>query len=790
MKKYFLYMLSIAVVTCLLLTGQQSNAQVYKQFEGVGTYRNALPYDELVEGKTEISEDDFVLPPNNQKDIELNDGYYELPLGFTYRFNGVDYTSVWISINGFITFNQPPSLVEVARDPKGLFRIDNSTPNNVIAPFWGDHKYRSSKEVSNAVPKNKYAKTSINYKPGTYEIEDPKNPGVMITRKMMLIEWENLNVCYADTINDIPVEYPGNVSSFLLIMYQGVNDADARQGNIEFKYDFYGPIPSQPVPSEKSNVLYASVGFKGEGFGLGDRADFINALHNGRYGGSNPLPAIAKDQQTSTKLCELMPPSGSNDYSIIAYSFYSVNDAKVWGDGDADMSKAEGGRHYTKREQQNFYVTINDVRTIMRSVVTGDKLDSAYAEAAYHADVHHDGRYYYLVHRNVNNVINVVTEGYQRSDINGYVFDEDGNPVYCTDTFYIKKALPHEGGFGFLPYYGQNDNIMHVEIPSEGVSGTVTIISPDKPIDDYTLLVAKVRDSDIYFSRVDSVLNRKDMKISLKKRVNWRSQNIAEDLPPIITNYRKQLLWEADEKDASIILSYLGAKVPFLPWIHDDVIFNKNKIGNDIFATNINFNNIIKTKDNTYKVPVYVNGIVRGAVSSKFTLKDVDIINVESANADIFVDFSNNTKNIVLVGEGTFNESDPVAYLTINTENSELIANDVKFDGNNVANVYKKLNTNVELEGFDVLAQNIPNPVTNFTTFTVNLDEDGDYTLVITDILGNLVRTITNGNIKAGTSTFNWDCTNENGITVPNGTYFYRLIGNGSILTKRLVLSK
>ena len=84
----------------------------------------------------------------------------------------------------------------------------------------------------------------------------------------------------------------------------------------------------------------------------------------------------------------------------------------------------------------------------------------------------------------------------------------------------------------------------------------------------------------------------------------------------------------------------------------------------------------------------------------------------------------------------------------------------------------------------------MPNPVTNYTTFTVNLEADGNYSLVITDMLGNVVKTIQNGNMKAGTSTFNWDCTNENGEAVSNGTYIYRLIGNGNVLTKRLVLSK
>jgi len=82
---------------------------------------------------------DFRLYPNPQgrPDTALCDGYAKIPLGFSYRFNDNDYDSIYVSINGFITFEEPRGNSEITRDPKCLFRFDigGSIPNNVIAPY-------------------------------------------------------------------------------------------------------------------------------------------------------------------------------------------------------------------------------------------------------------------------------------------------------------------------------------------------------------------------------------------------------------------------------------------------------------------------------------------------------------------------------------------------------------------------------------------------------------------------------------------------------------------------------
>lgn len=802
MKKSFLYILGVAAIACFLLTTQQSKAQIYGQFSSIERYNYPGLFNIPANEKTEILKEDFILPPNNQQDIELNDGYYHLPLGFTYRYNNKDYTSVWISINGFVTFEAPPTLVEVARDPNGLFRIDNSTPNNVVAPYWGDHKYRTAAEKNNG-----YAVTSINYKDGTYEVADPDNLGNMLTRKYMLIEWKDLNVCYLDknTLDTLK----GNVYSFQVIIYQGPNDDDAKQGDIEFRYGEFGPLQSQLQidPTVKLGHAAAAIGFKGSGFGLGNVADFFNAIYNG-----GEEPASREDQIKSTKLSTLKPTSSDPKLSIVARVYYSTTDEKTWGDGDADMSKAIGGRHYQFREQQNRYVTINDVRTIMKSVVTGVKLDSSYANAAYHADVHHDGRYYYLVKTNDEKIgsLEVVFRGRLsdtplKDDDGNDVLDENGQIVFAfqKDTFDIKapqSIIDADASYGFSSHFGQNDNNIVLEFTDTKQIFTATLIPQSNEFyDDAVITVARVKDSDMDFDFIDKTLKDTvpNVILKLKKRINWRSQNIADDLPIMISDYKKQIHWEANEKDASIILSYLGAKVPQLPWIHEDVIYNggnKIRVNASEFADNANnirFDNIIKTSVDTYKVPVYLNGNINGTFSSKFTLDNANIIGFESNNADVFVDFSNETKNVVVVAEGNFSKETPVAYLTISTDENVLTANSVRFDGNDANNISAKLTTGVVVANeFDVLSQNYPNPVTNSTVFTVNVANSGNYELVITDILGNLVKTLVNADLAAGTTSYTWDCTNDRGEKVQNGTYIYRLIGENTSIMKRLVIAR
>jgi hypothetical protein len=104
----------------------------------------------------------------------------------------------------------------------------------------------------------------------------------------------------------------------------------------------------------------------------------------------------------------------------------------------------------------------------MRSVVTQVPLDSLHKQAAFHADVDHNGRYYYLTNRN-SGLVRV------------------GN---STDTFLLRKVGPYAGGHGFNPYYGQNANFMEIDfydmggIPIAQSVKRVRVLDPDNMLRD------------------------------------------------------------------------------------------------------------------------------------------------------------------------------------------------------------------------------------------------------------------------------------------------------------------
>jgi hypothetical protein len=63
------------------------------------------------------------------------DGTYELPIGFTFPFYSANYTTVHVSVNGFLTFDTPYMLYYSNYDLPGTSAF---IPGSMIAPWWDD----------------------------------------------------------------------------------------------------------------------------------------------------------------------------------------------------------------------------------------------------------------------------------------------------------------------------------------------------------------------------------------------------------------------------------------------------------------------------------------------------------------------------------------------------------------------------------------------------------------------------------------------------------------------------
>jgi len=459
------------------------------------------------------------------------------------------------------------------------------------------------------------------------------------------------------------------------------------------------------------------------------------------------------------------------------------------------MSKAEGGRH--RALPQNRFVTLNDVRTIMRSIVTQVPLDSLYKHSAFHADVDHNGRFYYLTggnpfitatHIKLERMTNNSPEGFSR------------------DTFWLRKAGAYSGDYGFNPYFGRNANYVTIDfsafdgfhnIPLAQKMQRVRFLdaaNDAKQEDfDYEIRVAlidqpqNIRDMFWEISGMSEQQQAGVLRFRLKKSIHWRNMNLRDSLPGMVTNAETQVFYEANERDASIILSYLGGRIPYLPWIYENPEFDgkgKSAIPYQL-ASNIVFDNAEINSNNQVVIPIYFNGIAENAKSAVFNL-NTNIINFESANSDVFVDFA--TNRAVIVADGYFAPNAPIAYLTV--ENiAQIEATDVRFDGQDASDVSYKLGSAENHFVDNMLAQNSPNPVVNHTTFEITIPETGNYSLMIYDLSGNVVKEIANGNFTANANyKFGWDATNANGEKVVDGTYIYVLTGENISISKKLVV--
>ncbi len=89
------------------------------------------------------------------------------------------------------------------------------------------------------------------------------------------------------------------------------------------------------------------------------------------------------------------------------------------------------------------------------------------------------------------------------------------------------------------------------------------------------------------------------------------------------------------------------------------------------------------------------------------------------------------------------------------------------------------------------LKQNYPNPFNPTTAISYQLSAVNNVTLRIYDVLGREVKTLVNNERQTpGTYTVIWNGTNEEGEHLSSGMYFYRLITEHGILTKKAVYLK
>lgn len=557
---------------------------------------------------------------------DRDDGYANLriaDLAFDYTFLGEKRTNLWVNVNGFITFQDPDLYSSIlTENPNGLFENSASYPEAVVAPFWGDHFLRLPNEQAVPSSNGRYVASEVSYVVvGSYP-----------TRRL-IIQWKNLNI-----MNEA---LPSSIGNFQAIFYEGYDNQFPSNfaGGIEFAY---GDVSNNPnTPLKTVQVYDATVGLKGgRAFGIGGQfTDFINGL---------TFNNISQAYTSQEKTILWRPTGGSNNGEGRRIFFRAIPRLYVdgWGDGDANLSQTRNRKHIGTKQQR--FVTAADARLILRwrlqdrSLPDSLKEDSLRLGNAYHADVNHDGRYYYSFR----------------------TFDN------LRDTSFWRRPI---------------------DVDTFGVR-----------------------------TRMDSIESMAGM---------------PPDAGPL-----RLIYYEANQQDAALILSYLSARVPSLPWIFDTIPNPKFNEDVDVKATDFFVKNVNRVSVDEYEVTLGLNGFTNSAMSLEFSVNG-DIVGLQSpstVNKNDEVDYiaDNSNSKVIVATSHHFNANDDVLTFRVKTLENTLELNGVNFDVRKRASKQVALNT--AETGLNLTVSPMPLQNTD-ATLTFGVEEAGIYEIALLSLTGEKV---------------------------------------------------
>ena len=96
----------------------------------------------------------------------------------------------------------------------------------------------------------------------------------------------------------------------------------------------------------------------------------------------------------------------------------------------------------------------------------------------------------------------------------------------------------------------------------------------------------------------------------------------------------------------------------------------------------------------------------------------------------------------------------------------------------------------IEIPNEFVLHQNYPNPFNPITSLRYDLPNDGLVNITVFDMMGRIVKTLTNGYQTAGFKSVQWNATNDKNEPVSAGLYLYAIQAGKFRQTKKMVMLK
>ncbi len=602
-----------------------------------------------------------------------------ISIGFPIEFDNQMYTQFYISVNGWVSVQ----VVGAYQTDDAYSLFTDQRPNEVFAPFFGDHYLRTPSFDDTDPQARPYTPSTIRYVNTTVN-----------GRNVLIVEWENLNINYRfdPTQPDNPYAPIANVKpqatsvgSFQLWIYEAPANAVAPQPTIEFHY---GPIgPGRPLPDTVGAVVKTSgcsVGISGAPQVNGGTPSYLNAVAF-RESGQNVDSA-----KLSKRLTRIWPPAG---FPGLAFVFEPNGTVRKdsWGDGDAELSQLDPSLPQYIREDQRRFVTFLDVIRILRHDAsrTNVQFEYGYGRHGFHGDVNHNGRFYYST-RNYSNTADSL--------------DGLGNVVRYP-VLYPIKSTNYQTPF-------PNDNSFN------------------------------------------------------------------------------GFLFDADAFDASLIMLYLAAKLPTLPWLPDTLPHFTGKFAPGVVANDVNLSKGTLVASNRIEIPVTFNGYMNGALGVGMDAANgTRILEVRTMpkTDEAWVEAVATEGRVAIAAAGTFNPNDVIATLVVETSSN----GDVAFNNITVGEDQKgmrKFNINGAVTG-DAnslsLTQNFPNPFNANSTTVLGyaVPTEGQVTIRVYDVLGHEIKTLVNASMKSGSYSTEWNGLDSFGKPVVSGVYYCRIEAGGASRT-------
>lgn len=223
-----------------------------------------------------------------------------------------------------------------------------------------------------------------------------------------------------------------------------------------------------------------------------------------------------------------------------------------------------------------------------------------------------------------------------------------------------------------------------------------------------------------------------------------------------------------------------------------------------------------------YSPPVYYNNVL--------TWDDASLVNVvgpvfgidfnlPSADADgpnnlsgVITDSANNAlSNVIvmlanddneIVGFARTDENGAYTVANVPTDSYTVFASrfgydtgtqDIYLEGNDILDLSISQTTANDDQVVPVAVASLesyPNPFNPSTSISMSLTKDSQVSVKIYNVKGQCIKTLWNGNAKAGTQNLSWNGTDHQGRAVTSGIYFVRLQGNGFTQSLKMTLMK